>query len=100
LCEIGFITIELRRERMTDWKDEETSGIVRVGHGENKGAVSESPSVAGYKACPFCGNEINKYDMWGDNWTVNNISCRGCGVVVTINQNEEEAIDTWNKRAL
>jgi len=30
------IDIELRSERMTDWKDEETGGIVRVGHGEKQ----------------------------------------------------------------
>jgi hypothetical protein len=27
---------------MTGWKDEETGGTVKVGHGENRGSVSES----------------------------------------------------------
>jgi len=35
---------------MTDWKDEKTGGIVRVGHGENRRSVSESALSDGLDA--------------------------------------------------
>jgi hypothetical protein len=38
---------------MTNWKHEETGGTVRVGHGENKPSVSESPSVTGLSVKQF-----------------------------------------------
>lgn len=54
----------------------------------------------GIKRCPFCGgeaetNNLMKPDINDRCW----IECRECGISTKICDNEQEAIDAWNRRA-
>lgn len=85
---------------MTDWKDEKTGGIVRVGHGENEKKPSNSSlSDLVIKPCPFCGNEPEMWNCAKDN-VPNHVCCIKCGADGPRQENKQEAIEAWNERAL
>lgn len=49
------------------------------------------------KKCPFCGSKVEKIDFDSDFgfW----ITCENCEASSKFCDTEEEAIETWNKRA-
>lgn len=50
-----------------------------------------------FKPCPFCKtNDINL--TWKDGFTIV-AQCYDCGASGPYAENEEEAIDAWNRRA-
>lgn len=57
--------------------------------------------MAELKPCPFCGHEIpDTQPYWDsmdtyDDWYI--IKCPYCGVMA-VSDNEEETIETWNRR--
>ena len=59
-------------------------------------AVRGGDTMTELKPCPFCGGEA---EVWVSNITDRAIVyCTVCDAQIRIRQNEQEAIEAWNKR--
>lgn len=51
------------------------------------------------KHCPFCGSERTRLRTVYENYQYD-VECSSCGANIIGFENEEEAIEAWNKRPL